>query len=158
MPPRQVWLFVFGCWTTIVTALVHVAGHLAGPSAPVNDTERQLTALASTYRFALPGGSNRSLMDFMDGFSLVFALLLATIGGVGLIIRKRASHDAPFMLAVARTFTVSSVALLGISLTKFFIVPTLFIAVMAVCFFCASVQSPGTDSGTTGTTGTTGSR
>ena len=54
-------------------------------------------------------------MDFMDGFSLMFALLLATIGGVGLIVRKRASHDAPFMLAVARTFTVSSVALLGIS-------------------------------------------
>ena len=35
--------------------LVHLAGHLAGPSAPVNDTERQLTALATTYRLRLAG-------------------------------------------------------------------------------------------------------
>jgi len=37
---------------------------------------------------------------------------------------------------------VSSAALLGLSLTNFFIVPTLFLAVMAVCFFCASVKAP----------------
>ena len=91
----------------------------------------------------MPGGTTRSLMDFLNGFSLVFALFLATIGGLGLMVVKRAqARPAVLTLAVARTFTVSSIALLGISLTKFFIVPTLFIAVMAVCFFCASVQSP----------------
>ena len=35
-------------------------------------------------RFPLPGGAERSLMDLQAGFSLVFAVFLATIGGGGL--------------------------------------------------------------------------
>jgi len=142
VPPRQLWLFQFGCWAAVTIAVVHLAGHLMGPQVPANDTERQLLTLATTYRFTLPGGAERSLMDFLNGFSLMFSLLVATMGGVGLIVQKRARQDVPLMLGVARTFTVSSAALLGLSLTNFFIVPTLFLAVMAVCFFCASVKAP----------------
>jgi hypothetical protein len=142
MPPRQAWLFRFGCWATIGTAILHVAAHLGGPQAPTNDTERQLLELATTYRYTMPGGAERSLMDLTNGLSLTMALLLATMGAVGLIVQKRARHDTTLMLAVARTMTVSSAALLAISLTNFFIVPTLCIAVMVVCFFVASVEAP----------------
>ena len=142
MPPRQVWLFQFGCWTALFTAIVYLVGHIVGPPAPVNDTERQLMDLATNYRFALPGGADRSLMDVLNGFSLIFALMLATIGSAGLVVRKRGHEDAALMMGVARAFTVSSSVLLAVSLTNFFIVPTLFIAAMTTCFFCASVQAP----------------
>jgi len=135
-------MFKFGCWAAILTAALHLAGHLAGPQAPVNDTERQLVELATTYKFALPGGTARSLMDFVDGFSLMFALLVATIGGVGLLVAKRGHEDVALISGVARAFAVSTVALLGISLAKFFIIPTLCIAVMATCFLVASIEAP----------------
>ena len=144
MPPRQLWIFKFGCWAALATAVIHLAGHLAGPQAPVNDTERQLVELATAYRFALPGGAERSLMDFMNGYSLTYALLVATIGGVGLVVEKRGRDDVTLMSGVARMFAVCTVVLLGISLSKFFIVPTLCIAVMAVCFLVASVEAPKT--------------
>jgi len=47
------------------------------------------------------------------------------------------------MYGVARTFAVASVVLLAISLLQFFIVPTMAIAVMALCFLVASVEAPG---------------
>ena len=142
MPRRQLWFFQFGCWTTIVTAVVHLAGHLMPQSPPANDTERQLLQLATTYRFTLPGGAQRSTVDVLDGFTLSFALLLAGIGAAGLVVHKRGREDATLMTGVARALAVTSVALTIISLTNFFIVPTLFIAVMAICFLVASVESP----------------
>lgn len=142
MVPRQFFLFRFGCWATIVTGVVHLGGHLSGQQPPANETERQLMALATSYRFTLPGGAERSIVNFLDGFSLMFALLLVTLGGVGLIVARRGHDDRLLMAAVARAFTVSAAALLVISLTNFFIVPSLFIAVMVVCFFSSAIQAP----------------
>jgi uncharacterized membrane protein len=82
------------------------------------------------------------MMDFVDGYSLVIALLLATMGGVGLLVQKRAREDVLLMSGMARMMAVSSVVLLVISLMKFFIVPTLFIALMVVPFLVASVEAP----------------
>lgn len=142
MPSRQLWLFKFGCWAALVSAAMHLVGHVLGPQAPINDIERQLAQLATEYRTVMPGGSHRSMMDLLNGLSLMFSLMLATIGSVGLIVEKRGRTDPTLMLAVARAFTVATTAVLIISLTHFFIVPTLFIAVLVVCFFCASVQAP----------------
>jgi len=135
-------LFKFGCWATIGTALLHLVGHLAGPSQPSNDAERQLLDLATNYHYVLPGGSERSMMDLVNGFSLIFALMLAAVGGVGLIVQKRARHDPTLMWALARMLAITSVVMLGISLTNFFIIPTLCFAVMAVCFVVSSVKAP----------------
>jgi hypothetical protein len=142
MRPRQVWLFAFGCWATIGTAILHLAAHLARPFTPANGTERQLLDLATTYRFPLPGGAERSLMNLIDGFSLASALLLATLGGVGLLVRKRARQDAELMSAVSRALAISFVALLGISLSNFFILPTMCLAAVALCFAMAAVKPP----------------
>ena len=142
MPPRQLFMFTIGCWVTIGTAALHLVGHLAGPQTPTNDTERQLLELATNYRYMLPGGTERSLMDFVDGFSLMLPVLLAAIGAAGIVVRKRGSHDIALMLGVARTCAVTSVVLLGLSLLKFFIVPTMCFAAMASCFLTASIAPP----------------
>lgn len=142
MPKRQLLVFRIGCIVSVLAAIAHMAGQLAGPQPPANDTERELVRLATTYQFDLPGGSRRALMDFMNGFSLMFAVYTALIGGLGYIVQKRAKGDAVLMLAVARTLAGGCAVLLAISLTHFFIVPTVFIGLMTFCFALASVRGP----------------
>ena len=69
-------------------------------------------------------------------------MLLATIGGGGLVIQKRAATDPIIVLAIARALAVSAAILLVISLTHFFIIPTMCIALVAVCFAISSVRGP----------------
>jgi len=110
MVPRQLWIFRFGCWVAFVAAAVHLAGHLAGPAAPANDTERQLAALAASYRYTLPGGAHRTLMDFLDGFSLMFALLVAALGALGLITAKRGRRILRSLLQIAPSSETEALA------------------------------------------------
>ena len=135
-------VFKIGCLAAWLTAVVHLVGHLSGPPPPANDTERELLALATKYEYQLPGGTSRSLMDFHDGFSLMFSVLIAALGGVGYIVQKRAATDVVLMTAVARALAGAAAVLLVISLSHFFIVPTLFVALIAVCFAIASVKAP----------------
>ena len=139
MRDRQVIFLKIGCWAAAITAAVHMVGVLAGPQPPTNETEKVLLDLAESYQFPLPGGGRRSLMEFMDGFSLTFALCLATIGGLGLLVARRAEADRVLVTAVTRALAGFSVVLLVISLTHFFLVPTLFIAATALCFVLAAL-------------------
>jgi hypothetical protein len=58
------------------------------------------------------------------------------------VIQKRAATDPIIVLAIARVFAVSAAILLVISLTHFFIIPTMCIALVAVCFAISSVAAP----------------
>jgi hypothetical protein len=143
MPRRQLTIFIIGCWVAVITGVVHLAGHLSGPMPPANETEEQLFDLATTYRMTMPGGDERSLMDFLSGFSLSFSVFLALVGGVGLIVQKRGRDDLTLMLAVARAFAAAGVVLVAISLTHWFIVPSMMLALMTFCFLFAAVRPPG---------------
>ena len=142
MRDRQLLFFKLGCWATAVTAAVHMIAVLSGPPPPTNETEQVLLDMASSYQFPLPGGGRRSLLEFMDGFSLSFSLFLATIGGVGMLVARRGVQDPVLMTAVTRALAGFSVVLLVVSLTHFFLIPTLFIAAMAVGFVLAALQKP----------------
>jgi hypothetical protein len=142
VPFRQLLVFRLGCIAAVLTAVVHLAGHVAGPAAPANDVERDIARLATTYGYEFPGGTRRTLMDLVDGFSLTFSVLLSAVGGVGFIVQKRGRADAVLMTSVARVLAGACVVLLVVSLTHFFIVPTIFIALVAVCFAMASVRAP----------------
>jgi hypothetical protein len=140
--PRQRWLFKVGCWTAVVTAAIHLAGQLSGGPPPQNDTERQLNELATTYRFAFPGGAQRSFQDLMTGFSLAFSILLSAMGAIGLMVEKRGQSDQPLMSAVARTMAGTGLVMVVISMYYFFIVPTMCLALITICFALASVTPP----------------
>ena len=142
MPRRQLIIFTIGCWAAFATAGLHLVGHMSGTAPPANDTERQLLDLATNYRFPLPGGSERAIMDLMSGFSLAFSVFLALAGGLGLVIRKRCADDGPTMLAAARALAGASVVLVTISLIYWFIVPSLMLGLMAFCFLFAAVRPP----------------
>jgi hypothetical protein len=142
MPQRQLTLFTIGCWVAIITAAVHLSGQIFGPQPPADDTERQLIDLATNYRTIMPGGDARSLMDFLNGFSLSFSVFLALVGGLGLIISKRGRDDGRLMLAVSRAIAGAGVVLVVISLTHWFIIPSMMLALMTFCFLFAAVQPP----------------
>lgn len=127
----------------MVTAIVHLAGHIAGPPAATNDTERQLLEVMTTYRFQFPGGAERTMMQMMNGFSLILSVLFAGLGAMGLVVAKRGQHDAQLMYAAARTSAIASAAVLLISLLHFFVVPTMFFAAVTLCFAIAAVRAPG---------------
>ena len=116
--------FRTGAWISIVTSLVHLAGHVAGPQAPANETEAKLTELMTTYGFALPGAPRRTMMEFFDGFSLTFSLFLAVVGILALAIAKSRGAVPELYrfaaVALAGTFGI----LLGLSLRYFFLAPS----------------------------------
>jgi len=140
MPARQVWIFKFACWVTFLTAAVHMVGHIAGSPPPANATEQQIRDLITNYYFPMPGGGERSIQDFQTGFSLMFATMLATFGAVGLMVVRRGTEDPVLVRGVARALALGCLVLLVISLTHFFIIPSLFIALMTVSFAVASVS------------------
>jgi hypothetical protein len=137
MYPRQIWLFKVGCWTALVSAVLHLVGALVG-FGRLN--EAALTA--PEYHFSFPGGVDRSLLDLTVGFSLASVVLLAGIGAIGLAVVKRGYEDEPLMLGVARAAAVTGTALVGIAIAYFFVVPAMFVALMTVCFTLASVRPP----------------
>ena len=115
MPPRQIWLFQFGCWAAVATAVMHVGFALTARVTPPND----------------------------GALHLSFAVCFSTLGAVGLVVTKRGQADPLLMYAVARYAAMASVTLLVLSLAYFSIVPSMFIAAVTTCFAVAAVKAPG---------------
>ena len=134
MPKLSIVAFRVGAWTSIVTALVHLAGHAAGPQAPKNETEAKLTELMTGYGFALPGAPHRTMMEFFNGFSLTFSLFLALTGILALAIaRSRGAVPELYRftaVALAGTYGI----LLGVSLKYFFLAPTICLGLAFLAF------------------------
>jgi len=137
---RQLRFFKFGCWAAAITAVVHLVGFVSGGLQAANETEQALLDTARNYQFPLPGGTRRSLMDITDGFSLSFALFLATIAGLGFLIARRGADDPVLMTSATRTLAAFSLVLFVISLWYWFLIPTLFIATVALGFVLAAVS------------------
>lgn len=126
--------FRVGAWTSIVTSLAHLAGHVAGPQAPKNETEAKLTELMTGYGFALPGAAHRTMMDLFNGFSLTFTLFLALTGILALAVARsrRAIPELYRFTAIALAGTYG--ILLGISLKYFFLAPTVCLGIAFLAF------------------------
>ena len=137
---RQLRFFKFGCWAAAVTAVVHLVALVSGGLQPANETEQALLDTARNYQFPLPGGTRRSLLDITDGFGLSFSLFLATIAGLGFLIARRGADDPVLMTSATRTLAAFSLVLFVISLWYWFLIPTLFIATVALGFVLAAVS------------------
>jgi hypothetical protein len=118
--------FQVATWTLFATAAAHLAGHLAGPQAPANDTEKTLVTLMSTYRYEIMGWQ-RTIDDFMQGFSLSYTVFMATMAGLGLVALKK--MDAAGLRAFALVAALSTLAMLVLCVRYFVLPPTIFTAV-----------------------------
>ena len=133
--------FRTGAWISIVTAFVHLAGHIAGPQAPRNETEAKLTELMTTYAFALPGAPRRTMMEFFDGFSLLFTLYLALTGVLALAIARSRGAVPDLFRFTAIALAGSYGILLGISLRHFFLAPTVCLGLAFLAFAVSLVPA-----------------
>jgi len=116
--------FKLGAWGFLVTAVFHMVGHFAGGAEPSGQKEKLLLDLVDTVRLEL-GGVERTVRDFMSGFSWVFALACAFAGVVALASVERVDETLLHRLAIL--YAAFAGILTALSL-RYFIVPP------AVCF------------------------
>ena len=140
MSRRQLSVFKVGCYIAFFTAALHMTGHFL--AAPHTDAERELFKHMETLALGLPGAPSHTMMDLHKGLSLIYALMLALTGGLGLIVARRGIEDPALMLAVARALAGGYLVMTVIGFTNFFIIPTAMMAAVFVCFALASVRGP----------------
>jgi len=140
MSRRQLSVFKVGCYIAFFTAALHMTGHFL--MAPQTDAERELFAHMEAVALGLPGAPTHTMMDLQKGFSLIYSLMLAITGGLGLIISRRGVQDPTLMLAVARALAGCYLVMTVIGFTNFFIIPAALMAAVFVCFALASVRGP----------------
>jgi hypothetical protein len=140
MSRRQLSVFKVGCYVAFFTAALHMVGHFM--LAPSSDNERQLFEHMQSLALGLPGAPSRTMMDLYMGFSMVYSVMLALTGGLGLIVARRGIQDPTLMLAVARSLAGGYLVMTIIGFANFFIIPTALMLAVFVCFALASVRGP----------------
>jgi len=123
-----------------VLALLSAAVHLFGQSQGMRSdlpAEQELIRQATTVRLQLPGGTERTFMDLLDGFGLMFVVFLGVTAAMAFLIARRSAADPTLANAVSRMLTGAYIVLLVVSLTKFFIIPTISIGAIALALLAA---------------------
>ena len=133
MPRLPRILLSSGAVIALLCALAHTIGHLAGPDAPKNATEKQLLDLLTSYAFEVPGGQ-RTLWQFMTGFSWTFSVLFLLLGVLPLAVLRLRPEDGPLLRLIAGLETIACGLLLAISLRYFFVAPSTFIGLALLAF------------------------
>jgi hypothetical protein len=130
-------LFTAGGVALLVLGAIHALS-LFVKMVPANDTERQLLALMSSYKFNLMG-SSRSMENLMRGFSISFMLGAWGLGALDLVlVRERLG----LLKRVALVNVVWLAVMTAVSMTYFFAAPTFCLTVTLVIFGLAWVQLP----------------
>lgn len=119
-------------------ALVHLIGHFQQP-VPLNDTERNLFHLMSSYRRDLMG-SMRTTTELLNGFSLTFSILPAGVAMLNLMLAGRFRGDADMLRSAARINVAMWGGMLVNSLVYWFAAPTVFLAGATLLFALAAIR------------------
>jgi hypothetical protein len=122
-------LFRAGATVIVLFGLAHLIGHLQGQKgANMTEAEKKVVEVMQGTSFDL-AGSERTMWDLFQGFSLMFSVQSITLGIVGWM----ATPDRRLCAA----FAAASIAFALVSITYFFIVPTSFVVVAALLFAAA---------------------
>ncbi len=130
-------LFTAGAVVLILLGLAHSLSLFQTP-VPVNETERQLLDLMSSYRFNLMG-SMRSADDLDRGFSISFIVGMLGLGVLDLVLAR---ERAGLLRRVALINIIWLAMMTGVSLRYFFAAPTSFLASALVIFALAWMKLP----------------
>jgi hypothetical protein len=122
-------LFTSGAIFLLLLGAVHSFSFIERIQAN-NDTERQLIALMTNYKFNFMG-SLRSMDNLMTGFSIAFMLAALALGALALIIRRERPQ---LVKRVALVTALWLAAMTAVSFHYFFAAPTSFLAVTLVLF------------------------
>lgn len=124
--------FKAGAIVLILLGLAHSLS-LFQNLVPANDTERQLLALMTNYKFNLMG-SMRTMDNLLRGFSICFMI---TALGLGLLDLALSGERAGLLRRVAMINALWLAAMTAVSLRYFFAAPTSFLVVALLLFALA---------------------
>jgi hypothetical protein len=130
-------LYLAAACMMIFMGLVHSLSFLRKPS-PTNETERQMLDLMTTYHMNV-AGSDRTMQNFLTGFSVAFMLAALGFGALDLALSRERSS---LLKRVALFNVLWLIAMLANSLHYFFIVPTTFLSVTLLLFILAWLKLP----------------
>ncbi len=130
--------FRTGAIVSLLTSGVHLVGHFSEPQVPPDERGRLLLDLVRSYRMDMMG-SERTMWDLMSGFSLAFSLFLFVLGFFGLVLLRRLPNDAATLRLVTAVSAIASGGLLAISVTYWFLAPTVCLAVATLGYAGALV-------------------
>jgi hypothetical protein len=123
---RSYQLFRIGALVLALAGVAHLFGFLGSRGAkPVNGTEFQLNELLYGFKINMMG-TMRTQGDIFDGMSLAFTVFMLTLAALGFTVRV----ERKTAIVIAASLAV----MLGISLTYWFIMPTMFLGTALVCF------------------------
>ncbi len=87
----------------------------------------------TTYRFDF-GGIERSMMDFLQGYSLIFAASLVFAGSLSLVVVRARGDDHEFLRTLTWMDAGYTTVLLAISVAYFIYPPIITIGFILLCF------------------------
>lgn len=131
MKKSRFW-FKFGSYSMLVTAGLHMVGHFVSHE-PANETEKTLLELMTTYQIDF-GGMGRSMMDFLQGYSLIFAASLLFVGALNLVVARVRGDDQAFLRTITWMVAGYTAVLLAISVAYFIYPPIVTIGFVLLCF------------------------
>jgi hypothetical protein len=152
LPDRAVWSTIPGvdrrqriallvaAWASLLTAAAHTMGHLAGPRPPADPEEATLLHLMTGHRMQIMG-TERTLSDFLDGFSWVYTLMHVMLAAAAFLVVRLRRQDGPLILVVARFGAVVAALLVVIAVRYFVAPPIVCDAVVALAFGVASLRA-----------------
>lgn len=119
-------LFRIGALVLALHGVAHFFGYLGSKSAkPVNGAEFQMFELLYGQKTNMMG-TMRTQGDIMDGMSLGFSVFMLTLAAIG--------FTSPVQRKLAIVLAVSLGVMLGISLTYWFLMPTMFLGAALLCY------------------------
>ena len=119
-------LFRIGALVLALNGIAHLLGFLGSRGVkPVNGTEFQMNELLYGFKINMMG-TMRTQGEVFDGLNLAFTVFMLTLAALGFTVRVERKTG----IVIAASLAV----MLGISLTYWFIMPTMFLAAGLACF------------------------
>jgi hypothetical protein len=132
-------------WACLVTAAAHTAGHFAGPRTPESDEEATLLRLMTEHQMPIMG-MQRTLGDFLNGFSWIYTLLHVTLAALAFLVLRSRENAGLLDQAVARLSALVALLLLVIAV-RYFVLPPIVCGAVVFAAFAVAAFPPRTGAG-----------
>lgn len=126
-------LFRIGAWGCLVTATLHMLGHLSGGPPPASDAEANLLRLMQTQSFDLMG-VKLTMSRILEAYSLAYSLFMVLVGVSALAVLGGLPETARVARRVALLDAAASFALVAIGVGHFPPPPNVCSAVIGLAF------------------------
>lgn len=126
-------LFRAGAYVLIALGVVHALSLFSDPQA-TNATEVELFRLMKTYQSGVMG-AERSMWQFLTGFSISYSVLLMAAGGISLLVSRAVDWHVLRRLAFFNAAWLTTMTL--VSIMYFFVAPTVMLGTAGALFLLA---------------------